>query len=168
MMRWVPLFVSFFAASAATAQEQDYNIDPEAAHCLALNIYHEARGESLEGMIAVASVTLNRVASKRFPNTVCGVVFQGEHSEWWAREHGKRVPIKNRCQFSWYCDGRSDEIKNPDAWDMSVLISRSMLAGTLKGNTGGATHYYNPTKVNPWWSDSYIQTVMVDNHVFLR
>ena len=62
--------------------------------CLALNIYFEARNQPTSGQIAVAEVTLNRVASRNYPNTVCGVVKQSN---------------KNGCAFSWYCDGKSDK-----------------------------------------------------------
>ena len=62
--------------------------------CLALNIYFEARSEPIQGQIAIAEVTLNRVASANFPNDVCSVVLQDNNSG---------------CQFSWWCDGKSDE-----------------------------------------------------------
>ena len=69
------------------------------AHCLALNAYHEARSESVAGIIAVSQVVLNRVKSPMFPNSICEVVFQG----------GTK---RDRCQFSWHCDGKSDHPRN--------------------------------------------------------
>ena len=69
--------------------------------CLALNIYFEARNQPTSGQIAVAEVTLNRVASRNYPNTVCGVVHQGPISSWWKKKHNKIVPVRNRCQFSY-------------------------------------------------------------------
>ena len=82
--------------------------------CLALNMYHEARGQGSAGLLAVSSVVMNRVRDKRFPNTICEVVHQGPTRESWKTRQtpdpndAKFYPIKNRCQFSWYCDGRSD------------------------------------------------------------
>ena len=78
--------------------------------CLADNIYWEARNQPVKGMWAVALVTDNRVEDPRFPNNHCEVIKQGPTSKWWFKKHGKVVPIRHRCQFSWYCDGKSDEI----------------------------------------------------------
>ena len=89
--------------------------------CLAMNIYHEARSENLAGKYAVADVVLNRVRDDRYPNSVCGVVYQGEHKPSW-KDPQVLVPKRNRCQFSWYCDGRSDEATEEDAWEESMAI----------------------------------------------
>ena len=83
------------------------SIDITEAICLATNIYHEARGESYAGKVAVANVTMNRVTSPKFPNTICDVVYQAQTKENWK---GNTVPKRNKCQFSWYCDGKSDNI----------------------------------------------------------
>ena len=77
------------------------------AHCLAMNIYHEGRSDNLAGQYAVADVVLNRVESKRYPNTVCEVVYQARMKPSW-KDPDKLIPIKNKCQFSWYCDGKDD------------------------------------------------------------
>ena len=142
--------------------------DNSSLECLALNIYHEARGESMQGQLAVAHVTLNRARDKRFPNTVCGVVYQAKHSKWWKEKHDKLVPLKNKCQFSWYCDGRSDEIKNEDAWTWCISLAQMVLQGDSKDPTHGAVYYYNPAKATPYWRKSFKQVAMVDNHVFLK
>ena len=71
--------------------------------CLADNIYFEARNQGFAGWVAVAQVTLNRVRDDRFPNTICEVVKQGLTYE-------SGFPIRDKCQFSWYCDGKSDTI----------------------------------------------------------
>ena len=83
-------------------------IDINEMHCLATNIYHEARGESNEGKFAVGNVTMNRVDSNRFPDSICEVVYQAEYRVNWK---GDQVPRRHRCQFSWYCDGKSDDIR---------------------------------------------------------
>ena len=77
----------------------------ESVKCLQLNLYHEARGSSLADQAAVADVVLNRVESNSYPNTVCGVVKQARMSPWWKSVHNKDVPLKNKCQFSWFCFG---------------------------------------------------------------
>jgi spore germination cell wall hydrolase CwlJ-like protein len=153
-------------------------IDQHQLDCLATNIYHEARGESDMGKLAVAHVTVNRVKSRKFPNTVCDVVYQAQYSEWWAKQ-GKQVPIKHRCHFSWYCDGISDEIvltdsngniiqKNMKAWQDSNRIARQVLLEKTVDPTNGATHYYNPKLAQPYWRKHYQRVAVVDNHAFYR
>ena len=90
----------------------------EAIVCLALNVYHEAKNQSLAGQIAVAEVVMNRVDDPRYPNNVCDVVKQGLTYKW-----KPSVPIRNQCQFSWYCDGKSDVAKEKDAWEESTISS---------------------------------------------
>ena len=80
--------------------------------CLALNIYHEARDQSTAGQLAVAQVTVNRVESKHYPNTVCDVVYQ----------KGKSI-----CAFSWTCDGASDTPHEQEAWEKSQYLASMML-----------------------------------------
>ena len=131
--------------------------------CLALNIYHEARGESLEGQLGVAHVTMNRVAHARFPDTVCGVVYQGRHMINWK---GNRVPVRHKCQFSWYCDGRSDTAYNHRGWQDSLALAERVLLGDTPDPTQGATHYYNHNIVEPAWSHQFVTTALLDNHTF--
>jgi len=119
--------------------------------CLAQNIYHESRSDNLAGQYAVADVVLNRVHDDRWPNTVCNVVREGPISKWWMEKHGKAVPIKHRCQFSWYCDGLSDDAKNNDAWQKAQDIAYKILyLNEYRGLTEGATHYH-AHYVNPNW-----------------
>ena len=135
--------------------------------CLATNIYHEARGESLQGQHAVGFVTLNRVSSKRYPNNVCDVVYQAKYSKWWLEAKGRLVPIKWKCQFTWYCDGISDEVdKNSKAWHTATLIAHQLLLGELLDPTNGATHYFNHNKADPSWRYSMQQLARIENHTF--
>ena len=143
-------------------------VDVEQLHCLAKNIYHEARGETVAGKIAVAHVTLNRVNHKRFPNTVCGVVKQAKMSAWWAETHDRAVPLKYKCQFSWYCDGKPDIITDPAAWRDSVDLSLAVIRGETRDLTSGATHYFNPSLADPYWQDHYTKVASVDNHDFFK
>jgi len=126
----------------------------EDLHCLALNIYHEARSEPLSGQLAVAQVTLNRVASKSFPHSVCEVVKQG----------GQK---RNRCQFSWWCDGKSDQPTEAKAWRQSLDLGRRVLAEQVPDPTNGAL-YYHATYVAPKWSRVFHRTAQIGNHLFYR
>lgn len=139
-------------------------LDPQEVFCLAQNIYFEARGEDKEGQIAVAHVTLNRVNSEKFPNTVCEVVYQAQLSKWWL-EQGKEVPIKHKCQFSWYCDGKSDGIKDWESFDLIAEMSRGVLSGKYTDNTNGAV-YYHADHVTPDWSHSFKVAAVFNTHIF--
>ncbi|MFD2174872.1 cell wall hydrolase [Rhodobacter lacus] len=120
--------------------------------CLAQTLYHEARGESIPGQVAVAEVVLNRVDDPRFPRTVCGVVKQGS---------------SQGCQFSWTCDGRSDRIGDRAAWDRAARIARAMLDGAPRALTDGAT-FFHTRAVKPGWAKRFEQTVRIGGHTFYR
>ena len=139
-------------------------IDTQELECLSLNIYHEARGESQAGKIAVAHVTLNRMKHHKYPDSICGVVRQGKHYVNWK---GNTMPVKHKCQFSWYCDGRSDTVHEDNAWTKSIDLAFDVLMGVTADNTHGATHYYNPMKADPHWAQQYAMTAQHGNHVFM-
>ena len=134
----------------------------EALVCLALNIYHEAKNQSFVGQMAVAQVVMNRVQDSRFPHTVCEVVKQGPTYSW-----KKDFPVRNKCQFSWYCDGKSDKVRNKDAWQTATLIAKGVLSGNLDDFVEGATHYH-ATYVNPSWASSKTYVTRIDDHKFYR
>ncbi len=121
--------------------------------CLALNIYHEARGESLDGQVAVAQVVMNRVGDGEFPGQVCAVVRQG----------GERP--RDRCQFSWWCDGRGDRPDDLAAWTGSKDLARRILAGSLDDPTGGAL-WYHADSVSPDWNMDIIRQAKIGRHIF--
>ena len=135
--------------------------------CLALNTYHEAKNQSLIGQIATAQVVMNRVEDKRFPNTICEVVKQGPTRPSW-EDPKKEYPIKHRCQFSWYCDGKSDIPKNEKAWkkaqDYAYLVLYNRIAIDV---TEGATHYH-ATYVKPSWAKTKTRTTRIEKHIFYR
>ena len=133
-----------------------------AVMCLAMNLYHETRGETLAGNIAVGYVTMNRVADPRYPDTICGVVHQAKYHGW-----DLVNPIKNRCQFSWYCDGLSDTPQDGKAMLESVLIAKHIMAGTVTDISEGATHYH-ATYVNPYWADDMTVVLEVGQHIFYK
>ncbi len=121
--------------------------------CLALNIYPEARGEPLDGRVAVAQVVMNRVGDPEFPGQVCEVVRQG----------GERP--RDRCQFSWWCDGRGDRPDDLAAWTGSKDLARRILAGSVDDPTGGAL-WYHADHVTPDWDMDIIRQAKIGRHVF--
>ncbi len=139
------------------------------AVCLAKNMYYEARNQGLAGQLAVSLVVMNRVKDKRYPDTICEVVYQGPISKWWLKEKGKIVPIRNRCQFSWYCDGKSDKPKNKKKYKFFLDLSRDLVYGNMKvvDITEGATHYH-ADYVYPDWRKTKTKTIEVADHIFYR
>ena len=133
----------------------------EAITCLALNIYFESRNQPIEGQVAVSQVVLERVKSKKYPDTVCEVVFQGPTYSW-----SVNYPIKNRCQFSWYCDGLSDKPKDEIAWLNSLEVAEKVYYG-LTDTVKGATHYHS-VKVDPWWAKYKVKVKQIGDHIFYR
>jgi spore germination cell wall hydrolase CwlJ-like protein len=141
-----------------SAEYQDYLVQLD---CLARNIYFEARGEPDLGQRAVAWVTLNRVSADRYPDTICGVVHQ-------ARRDSQGNPIRHQCQFSWYCDGKSDRIRNQTDWREARLAAMIVIHRYNTGQqdpTHGATMYH-ADYVSPYWADDYVQTVQISTHIF--
>ncbi len=131
-------------------------------HCLASNIYWEARNQSLEGKIAVAQVTLNRVESSNYPNTICGVVTQ-------TRYYPSGNIDLHSCQFSWYCDGLKDE--PIETWGFSYEESFNLAIMFLQERpmdvTEGSTHYHS-VKVEPYWSRELNKTTQIEEHIFYK
>jgi len=120
-------------------------------HALALNIYHEARGESRQGQQMVGEVTLNRVRSSNYPNSICAVVYQ-------------------RSQFSWTRNERRLRVTDSEQWKVAQEMSRKLISGRYRPISNGATHFYNPQMVHsrPDWSRRYTRIARVGNHVFYR
>ena len=135
--------------------------------CLALNTYHEAKNQSMIGQIATAQVVMNRVEDRRFPNTVCEVVKQGPTRPSWENPE-KEYPVKHRCQFSWYCDGKSDIPKNEKAWRKAQDVAFLVLYNKINLDvTEGATHYH-ATYVRPAWAKTKTRTTRIEKHIFYR
>ncbi len=166
------LLVSNVYAAELYTQEQE----PE-LYCLAENIYWESHPDNLAGRAAVADVVLNRVADTRFPNTICEVVRQGLTQESW-RTKGKEVsdveriynPVRNMCQFSWWCDGKPDIILNKDGKDwrnIQELAYKIFTKGYLRGISDNATHYHAPY-VHPEWNKRFEKKGRIGMHLFYR
>ena len=120
--------------------------------CLARALYFEARGESLEGQVAVAEVVLNRVDSPRWPATICEVV-----------EEARR----DSCQFSFMCDGKPETVANAQAWGRAAKIARAMIDGAPRRLTAGATHFHAGF-VSPRWAQVFTRTAEIGGHQFYR
>ncbi|MFN3230926.1 MAG: cell wall hydrolase [Alphaproteobacteria bacterium] len=126
----------------------------EQHYCLAQAVYFEARSEPVSGQIAVARVILNRVADKRYPDTICGVVFQNQK---WV----------DRCQFSFACDGEEDRVHERAAWAMSERVASLAQRHWIPHPIGDATHYH-ADYVSPGWADNLVKTATVGRHIFYR
>jgi len=131
--------------------------DARALTCLAMNVYFEARGESLAGQRAVAEVTLNRVASGRYPDTVCGVVFQKN----WDPLRGRYVSA-----FSWT---EFETVIPPEgeAWNRALVVAQSVYSGRVEPRLRGALHYH-AKRIRPSWARERRQIARIGNHVFYR
>lgn len=155
------VFAAFLLFVSFAAKASDENGE---AFCLAQNIYFESGNQPMVGKIAVSHVVLNRVESDLYPDTICDVVYQAEMRENWK---GDIVPVRNRCQFSWYCDGKSDDPVDSKTWIASMQLARRIIQGEWSDITEGATHYHADF-VYPYWADSLNRTTTIDNHIFYK
>jgi spore germination cell wall hydrolase CwlJ-like protein len=125
------------------------------ARCLAKAIYFEARGEPVEGQFAVARVVLNRAADRRFPDTICEVVYQNS-------------ALLHRCQFSFACDGEPDEPEDHTAWALARGMAEALLLAErplVSHRVLSATHYH-ADYVEPWWAPKLRHAGQVGRHIF--
>lgn len=141
------------------------------AECLAKNIYFEAGVESTAGKLAVANVTINRAINGNYPNTICGVVQEGIH--YYNVKKDKHFPVRDRCQFSWYCDGLIDEPREVRTWESAQELAKKVLVNhydkVLIDITDGATHYHaNWMEKYPSWSKKKKVMASIDRHIFYR
>ena len=134
------------------------------AYCLAQNMYFEAGNQPLAGKIAVSQVVINRTQHMNYPETICGVVYQAKWKENWK---GNLMPVRHQCQFSWFCDGKSDDPEDSKTWVQCLTLARNILQGAYGDITEGATHYHS-VYVNPYWADSLNETVIINEHIFYK
>lgn len=160
--------LSFLVATTSVDKVEVDKFRHTEATCLAKNMYYEARNQGLAGQLAVSLVVMNRVKDSRYPNTVCGVVEQGPTRESW-KKNGTYYPIKNRCQFSWFCDGKSDEPKEPTTYKRLLDLALVLVYDDIQivDFTEGATHYH-ADYVYPAWRKSKTKTVEIADHIFYR
>ncbi len=125
-----------------------------ALQCLTAAVYYEAASEADAGQRAVAQVVLNRVAHPSYPNTVCGVVFQGSER-------------RTGCQFSFTCDGALARVPSRFFWMRAESVARAALSGYVERSVGLATHYHT-IQIHPYWADSLVQLGTIGMHRFYR
>ena len=142
-----PAAAPFAFKGSASAREQ-------ALTCLASAVYYEAGNQDADGERAVAQVVLNRVRHPAFPNSVCGVVYQGS-----TRTTG--------CQFTFTCDGSLARAPDPDGWRRASKIAEAALSGTVYAPVGWATHYH-ADYVLPTWASSLAKNAVLGAHLFYR
>ena len=143
-------------------------IDDKEVTCMAKNIFFEAAVESTAGKLAVAHVTLNRVDSKHFPSSVCEVVYEGPH---YTGANGQLYPVRDRCQFSWYCDGKGDDPREGSRlWEDAQELAKYVLLRQeeLPDITDGALHYHASYIDAPKWAKKQKITTKIDTHIFYR
>ncbi len=123
-------------------------------NCLARAVYFEARSESALGQMAVAKVILNRVKSPQYPNTICGVVYQGTQR-------------RNSCQFSFACDGQPDDVKQPAAWAQAKSVAQRAIKGDMNLGSGMNTATsYHADYVTPRWAKTLRKVSRIGRHIF--
>ncbi len=123
--------------------------------CLAAGIYFEARGEPVRGQAAVAQVILNRVRNPAYPNSICGVVYQNQ--KW-----------RNRCQFSFACDGIKDRVASKGHWRIAEEVAMAVTAGKIWLDEVGSSTHYHATYVRPRWARFMERTKKIGQHIFYR
>ena len=157
LLWWFGLAILGWSHTSLADTAADPKKSARQLRCLALNIYFEARGEAAAGQLAVALVTMNRMKSRYYPNTVCGVVWQ-------------------KRQFSWTHDGKSDRPTDKRAWALATKIARfayqrfeklSARTRNALDLTKGALHYYAPKLADPYWAKIHTVTRAIGGHIFL-
>jgi spore germination cell wall hydrolase CwlJ-like protein len=141
------------AAESKAVDPEGHKPLDDAITCLARTIYWEAKGEGDAGMSAVAAVVMNRLADPDFPKTVCAVVTQGKET--------------GACQFSWWCDGRPDDVEEEKPYAQATEIARRALNQQLPDPTNGAVNFHTMA-VQPAWADDYVKTARIGDHIFYR
>ena len=172
-VKYLALAAFFLVPSAIAAED----VSQQELICMAENIYHEAGNQSLAGKVAVGLVVMNRVTDKRWPQTICEVVKEGPVRESWKTRQNPKVlaedreyyPVRDKCQFSWYCDGKPDYIDtNSVAWKVSLNTAYKILYGNrYSGLLEGAT-FYHADYVSPSWRLDMTLVTQIDNHIFYR
>ncbi len=148
---WKPSKEDFLVYQGETEAE----FQERERRCLATAIYFEARGEPVEGQQAVAQVVMNRVRSPLYPDTICGVVYQGQN-----RGTG--------CQFSFTCDRKTDNAKDIERWDLAMSIARDVTTGKVWLDDIGYSSHYHATYVRPVWVRHMNKLKQIGRHIFYR
>ena len=156
------------SAGAESVLIQDFDPADRSYECLALNMYHEARDQGTAGVLAVSAVVFNRIKDSRFPNTVCEVIEEGPTRASW-KNPKIRFPIKNKCQISWYCDGKSDKPYDKEKYEYLLKLSIVFLSKKIPflDITDGAV-FYHADYVRPKWAKTKTKTIEIEDHIFYK
>lgn len=151
--------IMVLAHSASTNVEsqflEQYAMERELT-CLAMNIYFEAGMKSYDEKLAIATVTINRVKSGIYPNSICGVVWE-------------KKPNAKKCQFSWTCDGKSDRIQHAGKYQQALNVAREVLLNNKKSNRiGQDVLHYHAYYVKPDWSQKMVRVASIGSHFFYK
>ncbi|VAW23154.1 hypothetical protein MNBD_ALPHA12-1527 [hydrothermal vent metagenome] len=147
--------LAYARAVAPTTQRELNRYSERDRWCLSSAIYFEARGESYRGQVAVAQVVMNRVKHPLYPDTICGVVFQNQ--SW-----------RDRCQFSFACDGKPERVTEPKAWARAQEITQKVTTGKIYlSEVANATHYH-ANYVHPSWAKRMERVTAIGTHIFYR
>jgi len=125
------------------------------SECMSRAIYFEARSESELGQLAVAKVIMNRVESKKYPNSICKVIYQGAER-------------RNACQFSFACDGKSDKPRYGKAWRQAKRVAKRSMAGGNELSVIATALFYHADYVKPKWASAMERLIKIGNHIFYR
>ena len=146
MLRHAAVLALVVGTASLVTQQQSHAYVSLEVGCLALNIYHEARGESHDGQVAVAAVTLNQMHSASYPDTVCGVVWQPH-------------------QFSWARQRVHHTRRNPLAWASVLAVAERAYTAPWQLPLKRATHFH-AREARPYWASSLRLVDEIGNHLF--
>lgn len=153
-----PSLLSAYIEGGFKPTEVKVQLADEEMLCLTQAIYHEARGEPESGQMAVANVIVNRAMSRKFPQTICGVVFQNADKG------------RYKCQFTFACDGRSDMGTEQRAWSRAQRLAEAAFREFQRGErpniVPNTTLYYHTTAVRPNWSHTFNRVAAIGSHLF--
>ena len=147
-------FIILVLFKSTVAKSEDLEYDKQ-LDCMAEALYFEARGELFSGMLAVATVIMNRVDHPSFPSNICDVVHQGKY---W-----KGNPVRDKCQFSYYCDGKPESFLDEYALRESYQVASFAMEGARLHHLNTAL-YYHAVYINPNWP--YKKLMVLGQHIF--
>ena len=165
LLKYLCMFVLGFAIGFGIVPKAYGSPENPERVCLAQNIYFEAGNQPVAGKIAVAQVVINRVQDGQFPDNVCDVVYQTK--KWRTSWKGNQIPVLGQCQFSWFCDGKSDEPTDSTTWIESYILAERVLSGDWDDITEGAL-WYHADYIMPYWAYQLNRTVYINDHIFYK
>jgi spore germination cell wall hydrolase CwlJ-like protein len=158
------------ASSEAYATSEIEGFENQQRSCMLEALLFEAGNQPIIGKLAVAIVIINRKNHIEYPNTICGVVHEGPVNSWWYNTHNRIVPVKHKCQFSYWCDGKPDNIDEfvgTNPYHESIEIIDYLFTNNIPKLLEGATHYH-ADYVSPKWANVLKKVTTIGNHVFYK